>query len=121
MTKEEAGVLVFNAPSTIKLQFRPIEGQPKFLAMKTGPCPLFVFHTCLVYENRPYACRRFACMRPDPQTEPFEEDNGPVGCKNNTDRVATSRVALRLAKHIQKKAQKWATSHGWSEDAEQTP
>lgn len=111
MTKEEANTLVFHAPPTVTLQFRPLHDN--FVAMKVGPCPLYVFHTCIVYEHRPYQCRRFACMRPDTQSEPFEE-GGPLGCKNLSDRVATSRVALRQAKHIQKKAQGWAQAHGWN-------
>lgn len=113
MTKEEANILVFHAPPTITLQFRPgdVEG---FVVMKTGPCPLFVFKTCLVYEHRPYSCRRFACMRPDPKTEPFEV-GGPFGCKNLSDRIATSRAALRRARHIEKRAQRWANQHGWKE------
>lgn len=113
MTKEEAGVLVFHAPSTIKLQFRPIDGEPGFLAMKAGPCPLFIFHTCLVYEHRPYNCRRFMCMRPDTGAEPLENE----GYTNMNDRVLTNRKMRRLAIQNQKKHQPWADAHGWRSDA----
>jgi Fe-S-cluster containining protein len=110
MTKEEASTLVFHAPSTIRLQFRPID--EKFVAMKAGPCPLFLFHTCYVYEHRPFNCRRFGCMRPDTKAEPFE-----VSGANMRDRTETNRKARRLAIQMQRKAQKWALSHGWKDDA----
>lgn len=108
MTKEEATTLVFHAPPSIKLEFRPTE-QDGFVAMKTGPCPLFVFHSCLVYEHRPYNCRRFLCMRPDPKSEPLENE----GWDNHMDRVKTNRTMRRLAIRNQTQAQKWARSHGW--------
>jgi Fe-S-cluster containining protein len=79
-----------------------------FVALKAKPCPLYVFKTCLVYEHRPYNCRRFACMRPDPKTEPFEADGG-----NLMARVKTSRVARRMAQTFQRRAQRWAVKHGW--------
>lgn len=106
MTKTEATRLVFHAPPTIKLEFRPVDDQ--FVAMKAGPCPLYVFKTCLVYDNRPYNCRRFACMRPDVNAEPFEADGS-----NLMDRVKTSRVARRMAEQFQRKAQRWARKMGW--------
>jgi Fe-S-cluster containining protein len=108
MTKEEAAVLTHAAPSSIRLQFRPIEDK---VGLKAGPCPLFAFNTCLVYKVRPYNCRRFACMRPDVKAEPFELDGG-----NLLARVKTSRVARRLAVQIQRKAQRWARTHGWQAD-----
>jgi Fe-S-cluster containining protein len=108
MTKEEAQKLVFHAPPTITLAFRPID-DARFVAMQTGPCPLYVFQTCLVYEHRPYNCRRFACMRPDPTTERFEADGS-----NLMDRTLVSRAARRLAQKIQRKAQRWASQHGWN-------
>lgn len=111
MTKEEAAVLVHHAPPEITMQFRPLE-QEGFVAMKAGPCPLFVFNGCLAYEHRPFNCRRFACLRPDPKTEPFEEmPNG--NCLNAIIRYHTSRPARRMLEHIQHKAQRWAAKHGW--------
>lgn len=112
MTKEEAATLVAHAPSTITLQFRPGDAEG-FVAMKTGPCPLFIFHTCMVYEHRPYNCRRFLCMRPDPKSEPLEDE----GWKNHMDRVKTNRTMRRLAIRNQAQAQKWAKAHGWEADA----
>lgn len=106
MTQHEAAVLVHEAPKEIVMHFRPAgEG---FVALKAAPCPLFAFNTCLVYNHRPYNCRRFACMRPDPKSEPFEADGG-----NMMARVKTSRIARRLAVRIQNKAQGWAQKHGW--------
>jgi len=105
MTKAEAAVLVHHAPAEIKMEFRPIDD--RFVSLKAGPCPLYAFNTCLVYEHRPYNCRRFACMRPD-LNEPFELDGG-----NLMARVLTSRPARRLAEKIQRKAMRWAMKHGW--------
>lgn len=107
MTKEEASVLVMHAPSTITLQFRPGDVEPeRFVAMKAGPCPLYVFHTCLVYEVRPFNCRRFGCMRPDVNAEPFDDTT-------MSDRIKTSRVARRTAQRMMDKARPWADAHGW--------
>lgn len=106
MTVEEQRRLVLVAPREITMAFRPFgEG---FVAMQAGPCPLYVFGGCLVYEHRPYNCRRYVCLRPDVKTEPFETNGA-----NLTDRVATSRVARRLAVKVQRKAQKWARKMGW--------
>jgi Fe-S-cluster containining protein len=116
MTKEEAAVLVHHAPPTITMQFRPLDKEG-FVAMKAGPCPLYVFKTCLVYEHRPLNCRRFACMRPDPTTEPFEEmPNGHS--LNAMIRFHTSRSARRQLINIQRKAQRWGRQHGWKVDDE---
>jgi Fe-S-cluster containining protein len=85
MTKEEAAVLVHAAPPQIVMHFRPIEGsEGRYVALKAQPCPLFVFNGCLVYNSRPYNCRRFGCMRPDPKTEPFEIDS-PYGSLHQPD------------------------------------
>ena len=106
MTKREASILVLHAPPTIQMQFRQIDD--KFVALKAAPCPLYVFGSCLVYAVRPYNCRRFACMRPDPKTEPFEVNDG-----NWKDRLLTSRSARRQLMNIQRKAQRWADRMGW--------
>ncbi len=110
MTKAEAAAVVHAAPPEIKLNFRP--GLDGFVAMQTGPCPLFVFGGCLVYHARPYNCRRFACMRPEPKKEKLEL-SGAIGCLNLEARLIHSRIARRLYQRIQSKAQAWAQSHGW--------
>lgn len=107
MTKEEAAVLVHETPTEIRLEFR--DAGDGFVALKAQPCPLYVFGGCLVYEHRPYNCRRFACLRPDVKAEPFELNGG-----NLMARVRTSRVARRMAQRIQRKAQGWAQAHGWN-------
>lgn len=104
MTKQEAAVLVHNAPPEIVMQFRPVD--EKFVALKAQPCPLYAFKQCLVYAVRPFNCRRFACMRPDVQAEPWDGQNMEA-------RVKVSRLARRLAEKIQRKAQRWARSQGW--------
>lgn len=110
MTKEEAAFLVFVAPSTLALHFRPV-GTRSHVAMKAGPCPFFAFNTCTVYEHRPYNCRRFGCMRPDLATEPFEIDGS-----NLHKRVSSDKGARKLALYMQRKAQVWANTHGWSRE-----
>lgn len=107
MTTQEAKHLVLHAPPTITLHFRPTD-EANFVAMKAGPCPLHIFNRCIVYEHRPYNCRRFGCMRPDVKAEPFEIDGS-----NLHDRTMTSRPARRLAIKIQRKAQHWARKMGW--------
>lgn len=110
MTKQEAAVLVHHAPPTIQLQMRPVD--EKFVAMKAGPCPLYAFQSCLVYEHRPYNCRRFACMRPDPFTEPFD---GRLSAEGSIMRRAVqSRAIRRLLVRIQRESQRWAVKYGWT-------
>ena len=111
MTTEEASILVFRSPDTVQLEFRDVGDG--FVAMRAGPCPLFIFKSCIVYEYRPYNCRRFICMRPDPTTEPFD-----VGGKNLMSRVEQSRVARRRAVLEQRRAQRWAQKHGWTPQKE---
>lgn len=107
MTKEEAAEIVHHAPKEVQMAFRPVDD--RFVALRAKPCPLFAFNTCMVYDHRPYNCRRFNCMRPDVKAEPFEVDGS-----NMMDRIKTSRVALRLAEKLQRKAQRWARKHGWA-------
>lgn len=107
MTTQERMVLMQHIPQGIVTHWRDTD-DPKFVALKAGPCPLFVFNGCLVYHVRPYNCRRFGCMRPDVKAEPFE-----VNGANMMDRVKTSRVARRIAETMQRRAQRWARKHGW--------
>lgn len=108
MTKDEAAMIVHAAPKEIAMQFR--DAGDGFVALKAHPCPLFAFQSCLVYAVRPYNCRRFSCMRPDVKAEPFEASGA-----NMMDRVKTSRVALRMAQRIQRRAMRWGRLHGWGE------
>lgn len=106
MTKLEAAAITHAAPSGVKLLFRPIDDD--FVALKAAPCPLYIFGDCTVYAVRPYNCRRFVCLRPDPKSEPFEPDGG-----NLMKRVQQSRPARRQAMRIQNKAMGWAMKMGW--------
>lgn len=114
MSNEERTLLMRKAPDGIVSHWRKID--EKLWALKAAPCPFYVFKTCLVYEHRPFNCRRFACMRPDPKTEPFER-GGLLGCLNMEIRIRTSRVVRRQMELIQRKAQRWARAHGWTEEA----
>lgn len=69
--------------------------------------------TCGIYEARPFQCRRFMCLRPDPKTEPWE-GSGPLGCRNLSDRLAESRYAMTFYESNQRRAGKWALAHGWT-------
>lgn len=112
MTVEEKATLSLHAPPEIPLTFLPTEN-PRFVVLKAAPCPLFVFGGCLVYAHRPYVCRRFACMRPDPKSEPLEMSIDIS--VNAEDRLIQNRVARRQLVQIQRKAQRWGRSHGWKE------
>lgn len=99
------------------------QAEPGFVSLRAGPCPfLSATNICTVHAIRPYNCRRFACLRPDPSTEPLEGvppspilTYRAIGCANLRDRLVHSRVARRLYTRIQKKAQRWALAHGWRE------
>lgn len=110
MTREEWEMLKPSIPLGVDVVFRDVN--EKFIALKAQPCPLHIFNRCTVYEVRPYNCRRFGCMRPDPKTEVFEL-GGPLGCKNLSERVEKSRDARRQAIRMQHKAQRWGRKHGW--------
>lgn len=122
MTRPERVEMLRHMPedSRITTEWRDVEGEmvgglSKFVAMKAHPCPMFIFNSCVVYAHRPFNCRRFACMRPDPKTEPLELGGNGNGCLNAMDRYETSRVARRLMERIQRKAQGWAHRFGWME------
>ena len=114
-TMEAAGLLQAKA-ADVELRFtkRP-DG---FVSMQAGPCPLYdaTYQVCTVYDVRPYNCRRFACMRPEPTREPWES-TATGECANREDRLGQSRLARRQARQIQVKAQPWARAHGWRPDA----
>lgn len=80
--------------------------------MVHSPCRFLSGTTCTIYEHRPYNCRRFICLRPDPDDEPLET-GGPLGCFNASERILLNRDARRFYAHHQRKAQRWADAHGW--------
>jgi hypothetical protein len=115
MTPEERTQLLPHIPQGIKTQWRELtgDGGKRFVALKARPCPFHIFNECVVYEHRPYNCRRFSCLRVNPKEEPLQYNN-TGGCRNLLDRLETSRAARRLYAKIQRKAQRWAVRFGWS-------
>ena len=96
----------------------------RFVFLLGKPCPLLAWEgkkaVCTVHAVRPYNCRRFGCFRPDPTTEPYEPeavdyDNARLGCANLSDRLS-NRAVRRAYALLQRKAQKWALRHGWTQD-----
>lgn len=78
-----------------------------------GGCPFLAGTSCLVYETRPFNCRRFMCGRVDPTQESYEE-GGPMGVYNLSDRVNTSLRFQEYYRGNERRAQKeWALNHGW--------
>lgn len=111
-------MLLPQIPQGIQTAWREIP-ESNLVALKAKPCPFFIFGDCQVYDVRPYNCRRFACLRPDPKSEPLElvpsrPGRYPTGCVNADDRFMLSRASRRLLIQIQRKASRWALSHGWS-------
>ena len=104
LTRQEWEAVKPRVPEGVSVVLRDVDA--KFLAIKAGPCPLHIFNRCTVYDVRPYNCRRFACLRPDPASEPFEAMGWDV-------RVKVSRAARRMLATYQRKAQRWAVQHGW--------
>lgn len=125
MTPSERDLLLARRPT---LANRFAEWSPGFVALlpiEGRRCPLLALvpgglATCTVHDIRPLNCRRFWCGRPDPTTEPFEEDaraEAVMGCKNLTDRVLQSRPFRRLVAQQQRKAMRtWGLKHGWHND-----
>lgn len=121
MTPQEAQVLHAARP-WLKFYYHTDQ---RFVFMKGKPCPLLAFDAkglavCTEYERRPYNCWRFGCFRPDPKTEPYEPEPVDVehmrlGCANLSDRLPVRSVRREYAK-LQRKAQRWALKHGWSQD-----
>lgn len=105
-----------------KLTFRKVGEDGKFWEWVAAPCPMLNkgTDTCTIHEHRPYNCRRFGCLRPDPKAEPFQLaplspylKYGNIGCANLRDRLIESRIARRMYELIQRKAQRWAVKYGW--------
>lgn len=83
-----------------------------FLRLLTpGGCPLLSKDdtgraVCTVHAVRPYNCRRWGCYRSD-YTQPADMA-GPVPVT-----VLRTRDLRRQYARMQRKAQRWAVTHGW--------
>lgn len=127
MTRQEAAAVMAYAQQHLTIgQLNRIEWdghhEEGFVALKAKPCPFLEgTNTCMVHEARPYNCRRFGCLRPDPAREPLQMAEhspvlqyGTVGCTNLRERLVQSRSARRQYERLQRKGQRWAVAHGWS-------
>lgn len=120
MTPEEA-TLLQTRRSDLTFYQHP---DKRFVYLQGKPCPLLrmdgAVATCTVHDIRPYNCRRFGCFRPDPAHEPYIAEpldlpNMRLGCANLSDRLS-NRAVRRAYAQLQRKAQRWATAHGWAPD-----
>lgn len=95
-----------------------------FVDLKGSPCPLLDKSSgkpvCTVHPVRPYNCRRFGCMRPDPSVEPLRMaphsdvlQFGNIGCSNLRLRLVQSTKVVKEYDRLQAKGRNWATQHGW--------
>lgn len=126
MTPEEAEVLKAVRPELTFYSFP----DNRFVYLTGLPCPLLQVDAkwralCSEYERRPYNCRRFGCFRPDPRVEPYEPEavdyeRGRLGCANLSDRLVSRQVRREYAT-LQRKGQRWALRHGWSQQDAPTP
>src|SRR6266436_5408299 len=80
MTLEEQVVVQAAADKVLTMgQLSKMVWEPSetagFVNLKARPCPLLTEDggnpVCSIRESRPYSCRRFMCLRPDPKTEPM--------------------------------------------------
>ena len=132
MTREEAEIV--RAHTAIPLTFYTHLDR-RFVYLTGKPCPLLDYETdvrghrgpavCTVHAVRPYNCRRFGCFRPDVRSEPYEPETVDLpllrlGCANLSDRLA-NRGVRRAYALMQRKAARWALTHGWSQDMTGTP
>lgn len=91
-----------------RLQWRYNE-RPNMTDLVAGPCPFVTTENrCGVYDVRPFACRRYACMRDDVAAEPFMHGDSADVAKRKPHRLA------QLVE-MQRDGQTWAIAHGWKE------
>lgn len=81
------------------LNWKPTVSPATHTALVAGPCPLYGVASdgrpgCTIHPVRPYNCRRFACLKP------------------------RTRDDHRFLARLQRKAQRWASKHGWTLDME---
>lgn len=85
-----------------------LHADPRFVVLVAHPCPLLTADgRCSVYAVRPYNCRRFSCFRED--GEPWAGEGGVIR------KLYASRDLSRQDALTQRRAQRWARTHGWTE------
>lgn len=98
----------------------------RFVELVAKPCPFLDESSgkpiCSVRPIRPYNCRRFGCLRPDPSSEPFRLGKLPdfvpypnLANVNMRMRIIQSAKMRKLYALLQRKAQRWGRKVGWSE------
>lgn len=65
--------------------------------------------TCTVHAVRPTNCRRYGCFRMDVTREPVPSNEAETLLN-----ILKSRDFQRQAVQMERKAQRWGVSHGWS-------
>lgn len=106
MTLAERRVLEAHAEQALRPLAWRYHPQTGFTVLNAAPCPFVTDdNRCGVYDVRPYNCRRFACMRPDPSAEPF-------GGAAMDARLRAAETAPAVDQ-VQAEAQPWALAHGW--------
>jgi len=103
LTHVERAEIERAAPHSVALSFLP-HADARFVRLVAHPCPLYdhANRRCTVYDVRPYNCRRFGCVRDD-YTASFDPSTRVLG-----------REQKRRLIVIQRHAQRWGRSHGWS-------
>ena len=95
--------------ATRRLQWR-YNARPNMTNLVAGPCPFVTpENRCSVYEVRPFACRRFGCMRADTKAEKFMDEDTAAIARRMPE-------ALPVLQKLQADGQVWAKNHGWAEN-----
>lgn len=108
VTPEEAQAMIAH-PRAAGIDARWQVRSDGLIALQARPCPFYQQKACVVYDTRPYNCRRFMCGRRDVQAEAFTENPVPM--------ILADRGLRRTARRLQDKAQRWARTHGWRDRA----
>lgn len=106
MTPAERMEIERAAPSGVVLSFAP-HADDRFVRLTAKPCPLLVDNLCSVHAVRPFNCRRWGCFRDD-YSQPPEMTMVPAA-------MLKTRSNRRQALVMQRHAQRWARSHGWTD------
>jgi Fe-S-cluster containining protein len=118
MTPSERDAVIAADPDTLVTWLTVPDA--RYVAMKAAPCPFLARErgsaVCRIYAARPFSCRRYACGRDDVSV-PLSQvmvRNAEAGTVLPM-RFYTDRAFRRQMTVQQRKAQRWARAHGWSE------